>query len=167
MNRIPSIEVAIENEKREMEFYMNEAEHALNPMAKYLFETLAADEQDHISLLRKLHRGLVEDKKWPEDVSVNVADSNILSALQNVVKRQSSVEDHVDSDVDALRKSVAFEDNATEFYLKIADACEVDSEKEFFRYMAKIEEKHMLAIKDTLLFLEDPDAWHKSHEAAS
>ena len=150
-----------------MEFYLNEAGHSLNPMAKYLFETLAADEQDHIDLLRKLHTSLVEEKKWPEDVSAKIADNNILSALKNAVKRQSSSEDHVDSDIDALRKSVAFEESASDFYSKIADECEVTAEKEFFRYLAKIEEKHMLAIKDTLLFLEDPKAWDAAHDGNS
>jgi rubrerythrin len=163
MERIPSIELAIENEKREMGFYLNEAQRSLNPMAKYLFETLAADEQDHIDLLRKLHTSLVDKKKWPEEVSAKIADNNILSALKNEVKRQSSEENHVDSDVDALRKSVAFEKSAFEFYSKVADECETPIEEKFFRYLAKIEEKHMLAIKDTLFFLEDPKAWHQAH----
>ena len=41
MKRISSLELAIENERREMEFYLNEANRSLNPMAKYVFETLA------------------------------------------------------------------------------------------------------------------------------
>ena len=164
MTRIPSIEVAIANEKREMEFYLNEAERSLNPMARYLFETLASDEQDHIDLLRKLHSSLVDEEKWPEDVAAKIADNNILSAMQHAVQRQSSREDHVDNDVDALRKSVLFEASAVEFYLSIAEECENPMEEKFFRYLAEIEEKHMLAIKDTLLFLENPDAWHQAHD---
>lgn len=165
MKRISSLELAIENERREMEFYLNEANRSLNPMAKYLFETLASDEQDHIDLLRKLYNGLVEENTWPEEVSAQVADNNVLAALKNNVNRQSSIHDHVDSDVDALRKSVDFEQSAVEFYANIADECEDEMEEKFFRYLAKIEEKHMLAVKDTLLFLEDPDAWHAAHDS--
>ena len=91
MKRISSLELAIENEKREMEFYLNEADRSLNPMAKYLFETLASDEQDHIDLLRKLYNSLVEENKWPEEVSEQVADNNVLAALRNNVTRQSSM----------------------------------------------------------------------------
>jgi rubrerythrin len=164
MTRIPSINIAIENEKREMEFYLNEAQHSLNPMARYLFETLASDEQDHIDLLRKLHTSLVDEEKWPEDIAAKIADNNILSAMKNAVQRQVSREDHVDSDIDALRKSVLFEASAVEFYVRIANECENPMEQKFFRYLAEIEEKHMLAIKDTLLFLENPDAWHEAHD---
>ncbi len=52
-------------------------------------------------------------------------------------------------------------------YVNIADECENAMEEKFFRYLAEIEEKHMLAIKDTLLFLENPDAWHQAHDAGS
>ena len=165
MKRISSLEMAIENEQREMEFYLNEANRSLNPMAKYLFETLASDEQDHIDLLRKLYNSLIEENKWPVEVSEQVADNNVLTALKNAVQRQSSTHDNVDSDVEALRKSVDFEQSAVEFYTNIADECEDDMEEKFFRYLAQIEEKHMLAIQDTLLFLEDPDAWHAAHDS--
>jgi len=163
MNRISTIELAIKNEKREMDFYLNEAKHSLNPMARYMFETLAADEQDHINLLRRIQGELVKNGTWPGDVSVTVGEKNILKTLRELAKRRGSSDGHVDSDVDALRKSVLFEGEAADFYEKAANESESSEEATFFNYLSKIERDHMSAIKDTLLYLENPSEWETLH----
>jgi rubrerythrin len=164
MKRISTIELAIENEKREMDFYLNEAKHSLNPMAKYMFETLAADEQDHINLLRKLHSELVKKDAWPTQVSVKIGKTNILKSLEILVKRHGSTHEHVDTDIDALKKSISFEDKAADFYAKIARETQVPEEAEFFNYLSKAERDHMSAIRDTLLYVENPSKWKAVHE---
>ena len=165
MARISAIELAMKNEEREMAFYLNEAKHAINPLAKYMFETLAADEKDHINLLRKLHAKLTADGTWPKEVPMNVAGNNVKATVENVVKRHGSKVAHADSDTDALRKGIQFEAEAVRFYGEVADACADPAEENFFRYLAKIEHQHMSAIEDALLYLEDPSAWKTCHEA--
>ena len=73
MDRISSIEFAIKNEQTEKEYYLNEANRTKNPVAKRLFETLAADEEEHKNRLQVLYEKLIADGSWPKDVSVEVA----------------------------------------------------------------------------------------------
>ncbi|RME29154.1 MAG: hypothetical protein D6806_01800, partial [Deltaproteobacteria bacterium] len=72
MERIKSIELAMKNEKTEMEFYLNQAGRTRNELAKKMFEQLAEEEREHMELIGKLHGRLVEQGNWPEDVPIEV-----------------------------------------------------------------------------------------------
>ena len=66
MDRMSSIELAIRNENTEMEYYLEQVRRSRNPVAKLLFETLAADEKEHMVRIEGLHRKLTADGSWPE-----------------------------------------------------------------------------------------------------
>ena len=74
MNRMASIELAINNEKAEMAFYNNESERSRNPVAKQLFRTLAGEEEEHMTRIQKLHDRLVADGSWPREVPTPISD---------------------------------------------------------------------------------------------
>ena len=131
MDRMSSIELAIKNETSEMAFYLDEARRSTNPVARKLFETLAGDEKEHMERLRGLHEKLLADGSWPEDVAIEVADTNIKAALEGLGKRDDATARH-DDDIGALNKGVELE--------------------------------HMLSIKDSLFYLEDPEGWLEEQE---
>jgi hypothetical protein len=39
-------------------------------------------------------------------------------------------------------------------------------EKKFFSFLAQIEREHMLSMKDSLFYLEDPEGWFESNGRA-
>ncbi|MCP4679789.1 MAG: ferritin family protein [Deltaproteobacteria bacterium] len=162
MDRISSIELAIRNEKAEMEYYFKEARRSRNPMAKSLFETLAADEKDHMIRLRALHEKLTEDGSWPEQVPIEVEGTNIGAVLDTIVRGDVSSRDYVFDDIKALKKGIEFEAEGSRFYSELADACENPREKSFFRFLSQIEREHMLSMQDSLFYLEDPEGWFES-----
>lgn len=166
MDRISSIELAIKNEKAEMEYYHGEAERSRSPVAKSLFETLAADEREHMTRLRALHEKLTADGSWPEDVPIDVEGTNISAVLKDVARDQVSANDHDLDDIGALKKGIEFEASGSKFYADLADACDNLQEKKFFAFLSQIEREHMLSIQDSLFYLEDPEGWFESKERA-
>ena len=170
MERISSIELAIENEKSEMEYYLGQARRSRNPLARALFETLAEDEKEHMVRLLELHDKLVEDGSWPEDVPIEVNGTNIKSVLKNIVRDRPLPRDqdlgdaealNLD-DIEALKKGIAFEEEGSRFYAELADACDNLQEEKFFRFLSQIERDHMLSMQDSLFYLEDPEGWFDS-----
>ena len=45
--RLNALEVALNNETREREFYLKNAERTKNPLGKTMFKQIAADELEH------------------------------------------------------------------------------------------------------------------------
>jgi len=61
MKYMASFDLALKNEKSEMDFYLNEAARSRNQLAKAMFNTLARDEEEHIIRIRALHEKLTRE----------------------------------------------------------------------------------------------------------
>ena len=64
--RIKALEVALNNEARERDFYLKHKERTNNPIGKLMFGTIANDESEHYQRILKLHVKLKEEGKWPD-----------------------------------------------------------------------------------------------------
>ncbi len=161
-----SIKLAIDNEYRERDFYLKEAKRSKNPVVIRLLETLAQEELDHANWIGELHGKLVKDGAWPQDVSLQMKDTTLHAELKKLDYRAEATSRHDDSDVACLKAAIDFEKDAADFYTEIAGRCDNPQEQKFFSFLSKVEHDHMVSIKDSLAYLEDPEAWFESSEHA-
>jgi rubrerythrin len=164
MDRMSSIELALKNERTEMDFYLNEARRSNNPLAQTMFKSLAQDEEEHMTRIRALHEKLVSGGSWPEDLPIEVQDTNIRDVLDGLVEKQGSAADHDRDDEDALERAAEFEAKGAKFYSDLAGICDNPMEKDFFSFLSRIEKEHHLSVVDSLAYLRDPQAWMMEHE---
>jgi len=164
MERISTIELAIRNEQTEKAFYLNEARRTSNPVARLLFEELAHDEDLHMRKLVALNDKLKSDGVWPADVPLEVDGTNIKQKLKSFLLNEISKPAHDMSDLEALHKAEGFEANGAVFYKNLAVACSDAREKSFFDFLAGIEREHLMSIKNSIFYLEDPSGWLAEHE---
>lgn len=164
MDRMASIDLAIKNEQAEMEFYLEHAKHAANPIARVLFHTLAQDEREHMTRIRVLHEKLITDGSWPADVPIEVAGTNIQRVLAEATRVSRVTNIHEADDIEALKHGAEFEARGAKFYADLAAACDNPQEQKFFKFLSGIEREHLLSIKDSIFYLEDPEGWLESHE---
>ncbi len=166
MDRMSSIELALKNERTEMQYYLNESKRSKNPLAKAMFKELAKDEQEHMQRIKGLHGKLVAGGEWPEDLEIEVAGTNVKQVLDELVGVEGSAADHDDDDIKALEKAIGFESNGAAFYAELSTACENPKEQEFFAFLANIEREHHLSLTDSLAYLKDPEDWMMQHGRA-
>ena len=166
MDRMASMELAINNEKEEMAFYNNESARSRNPIAQKLFKTLAEEEKEHMVRINDLHKRLVANEAWPEEVPLEVSGTNVKAALSDFRRELTSIQEHDDDDIAALKKSIESERGAAKLYGDLAAVCTNPKEVNFFRFLSEIETEHMASLKDSLAYLEDPEAWMAQHEHA-
>lgn len=164
MDRMASIELALHNERTEMTFYRQEARRSKNPLARAMFENLARDEQEHMTRIQDLHRKLLSEGRWPEDVPIQVGDTDVPKTLQRVARQDGSSGSHDDDDRQAIERAIAFEERGERFYRELSEACENPMEKSFFAFLSGIEREHRLSLVDSLAYLKDPQAWLEQHE---
>ena len=164
MDRMASIEMALKNERMEMQFYLDHAQRSTNALAQAMFKTCAKDEAEHMSRIQHLHKRLIEEGSWPDAMPIEVAGTNVKEVLDGLIGQKDHARHDMD-DVKALEHAAAFEARGMEFYDKLALAC-VDNaaERGFFAFLAKIEREHYLSISETLFFLKDPEAWYEEKE---
>lgn len=162
--RLNALEVALNNELREQDFYLRNAERSSNPVGKALFQQLANEELEHYELLKKLHETWDKNKKWPETVPLKVKETLVTDILDTVTREIGDRTDQDEDDLTAIRIAVEFEAAGEAFYAKLSDESTDPKEKEFFAMMSKMEHEHYASLKDTEEFLLDPDAWYSNIE---
>ena len=162
--RLDALEVALNNEMREREFYLKHAGRTKNPVGKIMFQEIADEELEHYQRLKDLHEKWEKAEKWPATIPLKVKQTNIQDILKNTVKKVDEMPEADDDDLKAIEIAVEFEAKGSEFYAELRDACTDPKEKAFFGLLAGIEREHYLSLKDTEEYMKDPESWFTKSE---
>ncbi len=162
--RLNALDVALDNEMREREFYLNNAKRTKNQLGRAMFQQIADEELEHYERLKELHGKWENKEKWPETVPLKVKDTIVKDVLQDIVKKTEKMPEKDDDDLKAIQTAIDFEAKGTSYYAKIRDEVSDPKEKEFFDLLSKIEHEHYLSLKDTEEYLTDPASWYVKTE---
>jgi len=108
-DRLNALEVALNNEMKEREFYLKNAERTKNVLGKAMFEQIAADELEHYERLKELHAKWEKQEKWPESVPLTINSTEIKSVLTNTIKNIDQTANVEAGDFEAIKTAVDFE----------------------------------------------------------
>lgn len=164
-DRISAIEVAINNEIRERDFYLKNAERTKNPLGRTMFKHIADDELEHMERLKQLHESWTEKGRWPETLPLTVSERNLKEVLVGVVARAAEAPPGDADDLEAVRTAIRFEAEAAKFYTEMVEMVSDPKEREFFELMARIEREHYLSLKEAEEFFVDPEGWYRRRES--
>jgi rubrerythrin len=163
--RLNALEVALNNEMREREFYLKNAKRTKDPLGKTMFQQIADDELEHYQRLKELHQKWDKQQKWPETVPLKVKNTIVKDILVDFIKKVDETVNGGDTnDLAAVRTAIDFEAKGAKFYAELRDSVSNPKEKEFFGLLSKIENEHYLSLKDTEEYLTDPVAWYRTKE---
>jgi len=162
--RLNSLQVALNNEMKEHEFYLKNAERTKNPVGKAMFQQIAGEELEHYERLKELHANWEKDKKWPETVPLKVKDTNVRNVLKNAAQKAPKTSQGDGDDLKALRIAIEFEGKGAEYYANLRETVSDPKEKTFFNLLANIEHEHYVSLRDTEEYLKDPVSWFREKE---
>lgn len=162
--RLNAVEVALNNETREREFYLKHAQRTRSKVGKAMFQQIADEELEHYEMLKKLHQTWEKSEKWPETVPLRVSDTIVKDVLKDAVARADEEPEKDDDDLQAIRTALEFEAEGASHYARLRDEVTAPKEKEFFDLLARTEYQHYLSLKDTEEYLIDPASWYTKAE---
>jgi rubrerythrin len=162
--RLNALETALNNEMKEHEFYMKNAERTANPLGKSMFRQIANEELEHHERLKQLHQKWTANEKWPETVPLTVKETNIKDTLADVLNNMDSTAKGDDDDLAAVRVAIEFEAKGMAYYEKLRDQSDEPKVKDFFDLLAQIEREHYLSLKEAEEFFVDPAAYYTRME---
>lgn len=162
--RLNALEVALNNELKERQFYLKNAERTKNPLGKAMFRQIGDEELEHYERLKQLHEKWKQQEKWPETVPLKVKDTNIKEVLSGLSRKVEDASKGDADDLEAVRKALDFEAKGVKFYADLRDSVTDSKEKQFFDLLSKIEREHYLSLKDTEEYFIDPQSWFQKME---
>ena len=163
-DRIKALEVALNNESRERDFYLKHKDRTTNPHGKFMFASIASDEDEHYRRILELHGRLQKDGKWPETIPLQVKGTKVKEVIQKLVDSvdKSSMADR--DDLEAVKIAIDFETKGEMFYNNLAKNVEAGNEKKFYELLASMEKEHRLSLEDTYEYFKDPADWYRIKE---
>jgi len=164
--RLNALEVALNNEVKEREFYLKNAGRTKNPLGKIMFKQIGDEELEHYERLKQLHGEWEKRGIWPETLPLVVKGTAVKDILTTFVQKIDTSGDVVSDadDLDAVRTAIEFEANGSAFYARLRDGVTDKREKEFFDLMATIEREHYLSLKSVEEYFVDPVSWYRTKE---
>ena len=162
--RLNALEVALNNEMREREFYLKNAKRTKNSLGKRMFQQIGDDELEHYERLKQLHEKWNKQEKWPETVPLRVKDTIVKDILLEFVKKVDKTAKGDSDDLEAVRTALDFEAKGAKFYAELRESVSNPKEKQFFDLLSKMENEHYLSLKDTEEYFIDPASWYQRVE---
>jgi rubrerythrin len=162
--RVNALQVALNNEMKEHEFYLKNAERTKNPVGKAMFLQIGGEELEHYERLKQLHANWEKDKKWPATVPLKVKDTPVKNVLKNAAQKAPKTVKGDADDLKAIRVAIEFEGKGAEYYAKLREQASDPQEKAFFNLLANIEHEHYVSLKETEEYLTDPVSWFRTKE---
>lgn len=162
--RLNALEVALNNEMQEREFYLKHAERTKNPVGKAMFQQIANEEFEHHERILELQKKWKSDEKWPETIPLQVKETKVRTILKDLIKKVEDMPEADDDDRQAIETAIDFEAKGVAHYSRLREGVSDLKEKAFFDLLAKIEHEHYVSLKDTQEYLDDPAAWYTKSE---
>lgn len=162
--RLDALEVALENETREREFYLQNAKRTKNPVGKAMFQQIADEELEHYERLKELHGRWDKDQKWPESLPLKVENTRVRDVLKGFVEKEAKMPPGNQDDLAAVRKAIDFEAAGAVYYADLRDKVTDPKEKAFFNLLADMEHEHYVSLKDTEELMTNPAGWFRDKE---
>ncbi len=156
--------IALDNETREREFYLQNAARTSNPVGREMFLQIADDELEHYERLKELHAKWVHQEKWPESVPLEVKGTRVKDVLNEVIARMEKIPVGDKGDLDAIRTAIDFEARGAALYGRLRDAVSDPKQKAFFHLLQGSKMSITCRFGQTEELLTDPASWYRSKE---
>jgi rubrerythrin len=162
--RIKALEVALNNEASEREFYLKHRDRTSNPHGKLMFGSIADDELEHFKRLQQLYRVLKQEGKWPDTIPIEVRGTEVKSVLKKLIDSVDKSSTADSDDIEAVRVAIDFEAKGESYYSDLRDSVDDPAERGFYDILATMEREHRLSLQDTLEYFLNPAGWYTVKE---
>lgn len=146
------VDFAMQLELEGKEFYLKQAQLIEDSHLKAVFEELAADEEKHYQLLKKIK----------ESGSYDYVESTLLDRVPSIFPTidQGTSAEKYQSYVVIYELAIKFEEQAIDLYEELARQAKSERERETFLMLVREEEAHKTALWRILQFLQRPEEWY-------
>ncbi|MGC9325332.1 MAG: hypothetical protein ACP5G0_11350 [Desulfomonilia bacterium] len=158
-NALDLLDIALSNEKMEMEFFLHHATKIQNPLEKEIFQEYADEVRKNYLRLKTLKES-ISKKASKQSVAEPSQDSAIIDF--DYEEKLTRDIDRALADYDDFRVIEAASDlleTIAEFFTRHSETLSDPTGKELFKAIADIKRENLLHLKDIEEYLKDPGSW--------
>ncbi len=160
------LDAALINEKRTIDFFVEQAKHIRNPLGKEMFQDLAEKGRRNFRMLYRFRRhraskgtGMNDSPENPAAASLDGADDFENGLSREIAQALTEYDDYT-----ILEAASSLIDKASAYFSLFSERIKDPDERELFRSLAGMKHEHFLDIRDIEEYLKDPGSWFAEME---
>jgi len=156
------LQYAMRNERLGHRFYIRAMEMTAAETGRKMFQSIASDEVEHLSILQREFESLKKTGNW---VNLEEAQAGKRPALPPPLfpEEEAQVQEMIAkraSDLDALDLALDLERRGYQLYHKEAEQTDNLAAKAVYEYLSEEENKHFARLQKARNYLASDGAWH-------
>lgn len=164
---LQAIKIAIEMELEGKQCYLAASKGSTNEAGRNLLQSLAEEEDNHRQTFEGIYNAVRQGRDWPHvDLGTDRAGA-IRETLVKTCQVLGVSVSGTSSELDAVKVAIDKEKKSYDFYENQASKAIYDTERSFYRALAREEREHELILLDYFDYLSDPAGWFVKTEHPS
>jgi len=164
---LAALQTAIRMEIDGKEFYLKASRESSNALGKKLLETLAAEEDIHQRVFKKIYDAIRDKKAWPDTGFQADGGKTLRTIFARAIEEGGSDIEPPATELDAVQTAIDMESKTYDFYKAQLNNATYDAEREYYQALSAQEREHQLVLLDYYEYLKDPAAWFVQKEHPS
>jgi len=159
-----ALRTAIQMEVDGKVYYLKASEESGNELGTKLLQSLAAEEDVHRKVFRRIYDAIRTKKGWPEVEFHHDEGRGLRTIFTEAAKKLGSSIKATDTEMQAVQGAIDMEVRSYDFYQRQFRSAANTAEKEFYSALSAQERHHQLVLLDYYEYLQDPADWFTRQE---
>jgi rubrerythrin len=135
----------------------------MDELGKKMFMELAKEEEQHYMALKTIFEQR-ESRILPKEINAVVGKTNVRNVLLGFLRQVRTDVKTTEDDKAAIKTAIEFEEKGVIFYQRLSKEANSPEEKSFFELLASMEREHLISLKESLEYFEDPAGYFQKTE---
>jgi rubrerythrin len=156
---LAGLQTALQMEIDGKEFYLKASKTSKNALGKELLKKLAAEEDIHREIFKKIFDTIKSKKDWPDVTFQGDGGSGLRTVFAEALEAMDKSVKSISEELDAVKAAMDMENKTYDFYSRRGTEATYEAEKELYASLAMQESEHYRVLLDYYDFLQDPAGW--------
>ncbi len=164
---LEALKTALQMEIDGKEFYLKASQTSKNILGKQLLKKLAAEEDIHRTVFKKIYDAIRDERGWPDVQYKSDKGQDLKTVFNKALRDMNKNPISLSSELEAIKKAMDMENKTYDFYINRGTNALYDAEKQLYESIAMQEREHYRVLQDYYDYLKDPAQWYVKAEHTS
>jgi rubrerythrin len=164
---LAGLQIALKMEEDGKEFYLKASKKSANELGAKLFKNLAAEEDIHREVFKKIYNKIKNNKQWPDEKFVPDNGKHLKSVFAAVMETMDKQFVPAQSELDAVKTAIAMENKTLDYYRERLEKASLVAEKQLYEALTMQESEHSRVLQDYYEFYNNPAGYYTLKERSS
>ena len=163
---LAGLQIALKMEEDGKAFYLKASQTSGNPLGKKLFKNLAAEEDIHREVFKKIYDKIKNKKQWPDVTFTADGGKHLKTVFAEALEKIDKEFKPEQSELEDIRTGIAMENKTLDFYRKQKETA-AGAEKQLYEELTMQESEHSRLLQDYYEFYNNPTGYYTLKEHLS